>query len=107
MVKTTPCSKCKKLISNNYLKRHEATCKGDNVEIDDENELSKMINKITDNIDNEPEPEVPEVPENVESTEVETKDDSLGIIGAFVMMVIVVLGVLYYFTKTKEDDPDE
>lgn len=107
MAKSTPCSKCNKLVSNNYLKRHEATCKGDNMKNDDENELSKIINEIADNIDNEPEPEVPEVSENVESTGVETKDDSLGIIGAFAMMVIVVLGVLYYFTKTTGENSDE
>ena len=107
MVKSTPCSKCNKPISNNYLKRHEATCKGDNVVTDDDNELSNLINEIADNIDNEPEPEVPEVHENVESTGVETKNDSLGIIGAFAMMVIVVLGVLYYFTKTTGEDSDE
>ncbi|MCK5433226.1 MAG: hypothetical protein KAJ03_10795 [Gammaproteobacteria bacterium] len=102
MVKSTPCSKCKKLISNNYLKRHEATCKGDNVVTDDDNELSVLINEIADNIDNGQEPEVPE---NVESTEVETNDSFMGIVGGIVFLVMVGALILVFgrFLKNGDD----
>ena len=113
-----PCPKCGNEYGSTYIERHMQKCKGTNNMSTGDIDIDKILLDMEPEAPPETPPEAPPEtppetpPEAPPETPPETPQESesgsgLGIIGAFAMMVIVVLGVLYYFTRVEGDDSNE
>src|SRR5665648_331709 len=98
MAEKLECPKCGNSYGATYLDRHMNNCKG--TKATSESELERTINAIADNLEIPQETQKEEIVEDEPDTSeiVETghkldpQNESLGIIGIFAMMIVVVLG---------------